>query len=116
MKEAYAVRRTVPPSAQINSPADRQSYEIGQSVTTSFSCTEAPGGPGIKNCVDSGGATSDSGRLDTSTAGTHTYTVTATSQDGLTATASISDTVALAAPVAPTPTPIPAPTSPRLRR
>ena len=82
-----------PPSASISSPADGQTYNLNQSVPSSFSCSEASGGPGIASCVDSNGASGASGTLDTSTAGTFTYTVTASSEDGQTGTASISYTV-----------------------
>ena len=87
------------PTAQITSPADGQTFAVGQPVTTSFSCTEGAGGPGLSSCKDSNGASAPSGTLDTSKTGTFTYTVTATSGDGQTGTASISYTVA-AAPTA----------------
>ena len=77
------------PSARITSPADNQTFAIGERVVTSFSCAEAAGGLGISSCADSNGAGAPAGVLDTSRTGTFTYVVTATSKDGQSVRASI---------------------------
>ncbi len=90
---APAARISSPPMARISSPADHRSFRVGQHVVTSFSCTEAAGGPGIASCTDSNGAHAPAGVLDTNKPGRFTYAATAKSKDGLSASTSITYTV-----------------------
>jgi 6-phosphogluconolactonase (cycloisomerase 2 family) len=103
------------PTAQIVSPADRQTYSLNQPVATSFGCADPSGAPGIGSCTDSAGASGSAdagsgsagaGAIDTSAWGSHSYTVTATSTDALTASATVAYTVT--APSTPTASPTPA--------
>jgi DNA-binding beta-propeller fold protein YncE len=77
------------PGAKVSSPGNGHTYALGQSVKTSFTCTDSQYGPGISSCKDSNGGSGTKGELRTSTIGTHTYTVTATSRDDKTASAKI---------------------------
>ena len=72
------------PRAVIVSPKAGGTYKLGQVVRTSFACHDASGEPGIASCLDSNGASSGHGKLNTSSPGAHTYKVFATSKDGRT--------------------------------
>jgi hypothetical protein len=90
---ALTVTGAGPPTPTIASPSSGGFYNLGQLVPTSFSCADSPSGLGIASCADNNSSASGTGKLDTSSAGSHTYVVTATSNDGLTNTSSISYTV-----------------------
>jgi hypothetical protein len=96
------------PTASISFPTSGSSFEQGQVVTTSFSCAEGAGGPGLTSCKDGKGTSSPAGKLDTSKLGVHTYAVTATSKDGQKASASVTVTI-VAKKAAPLPPPAPRP-------
>jgi hypothetical protein len=81
------------PTAHTVVPVPGARYTLNQVIDSSFSCSDAVGGPGIASCVDQSGHPSGAS-IDTSTTGAHTFTVTATSKDGQTGTASVGYTVA----------------------
>jgi 6-phosphogluconolactonase len=86
-----------PPTVSIGSPHPGQAYTVGQPATASFVCADGLGGPGIKSCVDAGGASSPA-TIDTGLSGSRTFTVTATSLDGQTTTTSVPYTVTPSTP------------------
>ncbi|HWD64728.1 MAG TPA: autotransporter-associated beta strand repeat-containing protein [Solirubrobacteraceae bacterium] len=81
------------PTATIASPGNGSQFTLNQVVPTTFSCSDASGGPGIASCMDSHGVSGGTGTLNTSTLGLHVYTVTARSTDGELGATSISYTV-----------------------
>jgi hypothetical protein len=85
------------PTATISAPATGGTYDQGQVVDTTFSCSEGAGGPGLSSCDDNNGkntVSGGSGTLNTSAVGgPFTYTVTATSSDALSGSAMISYSV-----------------------
>jgi hypothetical protein len=90
---SYTVLATPLPTARIAAPISGGTYALNQLVPTSFSCSEASGGPGLSSCLDANSSPSP-GALDTATVGPHTYSVIATSADGLSSTATMTYTVA----------------------
>lgn len=80
------------PPPTITSPANGAIYTRNQPVTSSFTCADVAGGPGIKSCVDQNNKASGSA-VDTSTLGTHTFTVAATNTNALVGTGTATYTV-----------------------
>ncbi|MGH3264797.1 MAG: hypothetical protein ACRDNS_22725, partial [Trebonia sp.] len=74
-----------PPTATIEAPASGGTYYQGESVPTSFSCSDSAGVSELASCDDLNGKDTTSGGtgiLDTSTVGQHSYWVLATSKGG----------------------------------
>jgi 6-phosphogluconolactonase len=90
---SVSVFSVAPPVSVVSAPASGGVYGKDQSVTTSFSCVDAPYAPGVSSCIDSNGQSAPTGHLDTSTIGLHSYTVTASSEDGQTSLASVTYSV-----------------------
>jgi len=83
------VKQVGRPTVQIDDPVFGQEIPIGSTYSTTFSCEEAPGGPGLASCRDEDGADAPTGQLDTSSAGEHFYEVTAISENGRSGVASV---------------------------
>jgi DNA-binding SARP family transcriptional activator len=83
-------------AASISAPRSDGVYTVGQSVVTSFSCTERRQRSAIVACDDSTGTDTVSGghgHLDTATPGPHIYAVTVIARGGAINAASISYTI-----------------------
>lgn len=66
-----------PPQITLTTPADGAVYQLGQSVSASYSCSDD--GSGIASCT---GTTANGGAVDTSSLGAHSYSVTASDGEG----------------------------------
>ncbi len=76
----------------ITTSANAPTYNQGQLVDSSFTCTDEAGRSAIASSPDPNGHPSGS-PIDTATAGSHTFIVTATSKDGLTGTTAVTYTI-----------------------
>lgn len=74
------------PEIEITTPADGAAYELGQSVQVQYSCSDEPGGSGLKSCT---GDLANGADLDTATVGDKSFTVTAEDNAGNLATETI---------------------------
>ena len=77
---AYTVVDDTDPEITIATPVDGAVFEIGESVTVDFACTDVSG---VGSCV---GPSADGAALDTSTPGAYQFTVNAEDNVGNTAT------------------------------
>lgn len=80
LTNSYTVVDETAPEITITSPAEGAVFEIGESVTVDFACTDVSG---VASCV---GTSADGATLDTSTAGNHEFTVDAEDNVGNTST------------------------------
>jgi DNA-binding beta-propeller fold protein YncE len=97
---AAFARTPTPPSISITSPGSGATYQQGQAVPASYSCS--PAAPAtISVCT---GTVANGAALDTSTPGTRTFTVQATDSLGQTSSQSVSYSVT--APTGNGPTPV----------
>ena len=78
-----------PPSVTITTPPEGASYNYGESVDASYTCTEAAGAT-LESCVGTG---EDGEPINTTTLGSHAFTVTAKDTDGQTTTVTHTYTV-----------------------
>jgi len=76
---------TTAPTVTITSPANGDTYKIGQQVAAAYSCTD-PGGSGVATCA---GTVAQGAMIDTAAAGPHTFTVNATDNAGNPGSASV---------------------------
>ena len=83
-----------PPSVTITTPAQGSSYNEGQYVAASYSCSEGAGGPGLKPGSEGCSGTVPAGSpIETSKTGSHEFKVTASSKDGKGTTKTVTYTV-----------------------
>jgi len=83
-----------PPSVTITTPAQGSSYNEGQYVAASYSCSEGAGGPGLKPGSEGCSGTVPAGSpIETSKTGSHEFKVTASSKDGKSTTKAVTYTV-----------------------
>ena len=68
-----------PPTATIITPANGATYVRSSTVRASYTCQDAPGGPGISKCE---GDVANGAAIDTATPGVHAFGVVAVSADG----------------------------------
>ena len=86
----YTVVDGTDPTATITTPADNDTFVIGDEITADYDCADEPDGSGLDTCT---GPVADGDPIDTSTVGPQTFTVTATDNAGNTATSTHTYTV-----------------------